>query len=169
MFFCKNIDLQNSFKLSNKIEPKRASTKFDTNIFFNSKEYQINNDILREIYISIKFIIEEIECFSEWDLNEIETNLIARISKTEKINYLENKYKELILEVQKEPEYFIFTGEKEFNGFDNWEELVINLLENEVLLIEKYLTTNFNFNDIPKQLFNDWQKYFRVKYFTDFC
>lgn len=159
----------NSTELDN-IDKNKKSTNFDFEINHNSKKYKINPDILTEIYITIKFYVEEIQFISEWEINEIETNLFARISKTEKINYVEDLYKNLFLEIQKEPEYFVFTGKKEFNGFDNWEQL-IKYIVSDTKVIEKYLTNWVDFckTNIPEGILIDWGKYFRVKYLTDFC
>ncbi len=152
------------------IEIEKDSITFDTNIFFDSKKYEINKAILREIYISIKFLVEEIKFESEFDLNEIEFDLSARISKTEKIKYLGDLNKDLHSEVQEEVgKYHLFIGKANYESASSWEEYVLHHLQHEVLLIEKYLTIDFQINDIPQELFNDWLKYLRVKYLTDFC
>lgn len=141
---------------------------FDSTLYINSKEYEINKTVLKEIYFTLLFFIEEVNQIDDWDVYSIEVNVDARFSDVEKIEYLKEKRKELLLTVQKEPEYYIYTEKREFNGYDNWKDLILDLLLCHPLLIEKYLTNDIkDLNDISecgsKVVFEDWHNYYKTK------
>ena len=134
-----------------------------------AKEYHINQDILKEIYTSIRFFVEVVATDTQFDLNRILTNLEGRIESVEKIKYLEKKHKDLYSQVKNEPEYLVYAEIKEFNGFENWEELVIESLNGEVAFIQKYLTSDIEMSDVPKEILSIWVKYYTIKAQIDFC
>lgn len=148
---------------------KTDSIEFDTMITSGAKEYHINQDILKEIYTSIHFFVEVVATDREFDLNKILTNLEGRIESVEKIKYLEKKHKDLYSQVKNEPEYLVYAEIKEFNGFENWEELIIESLNGEVDFIQKYLTSDIEMSDVPKEILSTWVKYYTVKAQIDFC
>lgn len=148
---------------------KTDSIEFDTMITLGSKEYQINQDILKEIYTSIRFFVEVVATDTEFDLNKILTNLEGRIESVEKIKYLEKKHKDLYSQVKNEPEYLVYAEIKDFNGFENWEELIIESLNGEVDFIQKYLTSDIEMSDVPKEILSLWGKYYTIKTQIDFC
>jgi hypothetical protein len=148
---------------------KTDSIEFDTMITSGAKEYHINQDILKEIYTSIRFFVEVVATDSEFDLNKILTNLEGRIESVEKIKYLEKKHKDLYSQVKNEPEYLVYAEIKEFNGFENWEELIIESLNGEVDFIQKYLTSDIEMSDVPKEILSIWVKYYTIKTQIDFC
>ena len=148
---------------------KTDSIEFDTMITLGSKEYHINQDILKEIYTSIRFFVEVVATDTEFDLNKILTNLEGRIESVEKIKYLEKKHKDLYSQVKNEPEYLVYAEIKDFNGFENWEELIIESLNGEVDFIQKYLTSDIEMSDVPKEILSLWGKYYTIKTQIDFC
>ncbi len=145
------------------------SIEFDTMITLGAKEYHINQDILKEIYTSIRFFVEVVATDTEFDLNKILTNLEGRIESVEKIKYLEKKHKDLYSQVKNEPEYLVYAEIKDFNGFENWEELIIESLNGEVDFIQKYLTSDIEMSDVPKEISSIWVKYYTIKAQIDFC
>ncbi|MCL9804912.1 hypothetical protein NAT51_05235 [Flavobacterium amniphilum] len=148
---------------------KTNSIEFDTLITLESKEYSINQDILKEIYISIRFFVEVVVTNLEFDLNKILTNLQGRIENDDKIKYLEKKHKDLYSQVKNESEYLVYAEIKEFNGFENWQELIFDCLSGESTFIQKYLTLDFEISDIPKDILSMWTKYYTIKSQIDFC
>jgi hypothetical protein len=148
---------------------KTDSIEFDTMITSGAKEYHINQDILKEIYTSIRFFVEVVATDTQFDLNRILTNLEGRIESVEKIKYLEKKHKDLYSQVKNEPEYLVYAEIKEFNGSENWEELVIESLNGEVAFIQKYLTSDIEMSDVPKEILSIWVKYYTIKAQIDFC
>ena len=148
---------------------KTDSIEFDTMITLGAKEYHINQDILKEIYTSIRFFVEVVATDTEFDLNKILTNLEGRIESIEKIKYLEKKHKDLYSQVKNEPEYLVYAEIKVFNGFENWEELIIESLNGEVDFIQKYLTSDIEMSDVPKEISSIWVKYYTIKAQIDFC
>lgn len=145
------------------------SIEFDTMITLGAKEYHINQDILKELYTSIRFFVEVVATDTEFDLNKILTNLEGRIESVEKIKYLEKKHKDLYSQVKNEPEYLVYAEIKDFNGFENWEELIIESLNGEVDFIQKYLTSDIEMSDVPKEISSIWVKYYTIKAQIDFC
>ena len=148
---------------------KTDSIEFDTIITLGAKEYYINQDILKEIYTSIRFFVEVVATDTQFDLNKILTNLEGRIESTEKIKYLEKKHKDLYSQVKNESEYLVYAEIKEFNGFANWQELIFDCLSREITFIEKYLTSDFEMSDVPKEILSTWVKYYTIKTQIDFC
>ena len=148
---------------------KTDSIEFDTMITSGAKEYHINQDILKEIYTSIRFFVEVVATDTQFDLNRILTNLEGRIESVEKIKYLEKKHKDLYSQVKNEPEYLVYAEIKDFNGFENWEELIIESLNGEVDFIQKYLTSDIEMSDVPKEILSLWGKYYTIKTQIDFC
>lgn len=148
---------------------KTDSIEFDTMITLGAKDYHINQDILREIYTSIRFFVEVVATDTQFNLNKIVTNLEGRIESVEKIKYLEKKHKDLYSQVKNEPEYLVYAEIKEFNGFENWEELIIDCLNGESDFIQKYLTSDIEMSDVPKEILNVWVKYYTIKTQIDFC
>lgn len=148
---------------------KTDSIEFDTMITLGSKEYHINQNILKEIYTSIHFFVEVVATDTQFDLNKILTNLEGRIENIEKIKYLEKKHKDLYSKVKNEPEYLIYAQIREFNGYENWEELIIDSLNGESAFIQKYLTSDIETSDVPKEILSLWVKYFTIKTQIDFC
>lgn len=148
---------------------KTDSIEFDTMITLGAKEYHINPDILKEIYTSIRFFVEVVATDTQFDLNKILTNLEGRIENIEKIKYLEKKHKDLYSQVKNEPEYLIYAEIKEFNGYKNWEELIIDILNGESAFIQKYLTSDIEMSDVPKEILSLWVKYYTIKTQIDFC
>ncbi|GAA4762903.1 MULTISPECIES: hypothetical protein [Flavobacterium] len=148
---------------------KTNSIEFDTMITLESKEYSLNEAILKEIYTSIRFFVEVVVTDTEFDLNRILTNLEGRIENVEKIKYLEKKHKDLYSEVKNESEYLVYAEIKEFNGFENWQELIFDNLHGESTFIQKYLTSDFEISDIPKDILDMWTKYYTIKTQIDFC
>lgn len=166
-----NLVLQNVF-IEDEIlidNVKTDSIEFDTMITLGAKEYHINQDILKEIYTSIRFFVEVVATDMEFDLNKILTNLEGRIESVEKIKYLEKKHKDLYSQVKNEPEYLVYAEIKEFNGFENWEELIIESLNGEVDFIQKYLTSDIEMSVVPKEISSIWVKYYTIKAQIDFC
>lgn len=166
-----NLVLQNVF-IEDEIfidNVKTDSIEFDTMITLGSKEYHINPDILKEIYTSILFFVEVVATDTQFDLNKILTNLEGRIENIEKIKYLEKKHKDLYSQVKNEPEYLIYAEIKEFNGYKNWEELIIDSLNGESAFIQKYLTSDIEMSDVPKEILSMWVKYYTIKAQIDFC
>ena len=148
---------------------KTDSIEFDTMITLGAKEYYINPDILKEIYTSIRFFVEVVATDTQFDLNKILTNLEGRIESIEKIKYLEKKHRVLYSQVKNESEYLVYAEIKEFNGFENWEELIIESLNGEVAFIQKYLTSDIEMSDVPKEILSIWVKYYTIKAQIDFC
>jgi hypothetical protein len=148
---------------------KTDSIEFDTMITFGAKEYHINQDILKEIYTSIRFFVEVVATDTQFDLNKILTNLEGRIETTEKIKYLEKKHKDLYSQVKNESEYLVYAEIKEFNGFENWQELIYDCLSGEITFIEKYLTSDIEMSDVPKEILSLWIKYYTIKTQIDYC
>lgn len=166
-----NLILQNVF-IEDEIlidNVKTDSIEFDTMITLGAKEYHINHDILKEIYTSIRFFVEVVATDTQFDLNKILTNLEGRFESVEKIKYLEKKHKDLYSQVKNEPEYLVYAEIKEFNGFENWEELIIESLNGEVDFIQKYLTSDVEMSDVPKEILSIWVKYYTIKAQIDFC
>ncbi|MDN3677686.1 hypothetical protein QWY90_10190 [Flavobacterium paronense] len=166
-----NLILQNVF-IEDEIfidNVKTDSIEFDTMITLGAKEYHINQDILKEIYTSIHFFVEVVATDTQFDLNKILTNLEGRIENIEKIKYLEKKHKDLYSQVKNEPEYLIYAEIKEFNGYKNWEELIIDILNGESAFIQKYLTSDIEMSDVPKEILSLWVKYYTIKTQIDFC
>jgi hypothetical protein len=152
-----------------KIFIREDSTDFETTLQINSKNYCISSAVLKEIFTTMKFLIEEINSIDYWDINIIETNIDARFTDTEKIEYLKEKRKELYLAIQNEPEYFVYTGKREFNGFNNWEELIYDILLYEDSLVKKFLTEDIGVPDIPKTIFTDWHNYYKTNELIKIC
>jgi len=148
---------------------KTDSIEFDTMITFGAKEYHINQDILKEIYTSIRFFVEVVATDTHFDLNKILTNLEGRIENVEKIKYLEKKHKDLYSQVKNESEYLVYAEIKEFNGFENWQELIYDCLSGEITFIEKYLTSDIEMSDVPKEILSLWIKYYTIKTQIDYC
>ena len=148
---------------------KTDSIEFDTLITLGAKEYYINQDILKEIYTSIRFFVEVVATDTQFDLNKILTNLEGRIESTEKIKYLEKKHKDLYSQVKNESEYLVYAEIKEFNGFANWQELIFDCLSREITFIQKYLTSDIEMSDVPKEILSMWVKYYTIKTQIDFC
>ena len=148
---------------------KTDSIEFDTMITLGAKEYHINPDILKEIYTSILFFVEVVATDTQFDLNKILTNLEGRIDNIEKIKYLEKKHKDLYSQVKNESEYLVYAEIKEFNGFANWQELIFDCLSGEITFIEKYLTSDIEMSDAPKEILSLWVKYYTIKAQIDFC
>jgi hypothetical protein len=148
---------------------KTDSIEFDTMITFGAKEYHINQDILKEIYTSIRFFVEAVATDTQFDLNKILTNLEGRIETTEKIKYLEKKHKDSYSQVKNESEYLVYAEIKEFNGFENWQELIYDCLSGEITFIEKYLTSDIEMSDVPKEILSLWIKYYTIKTQIDYC
>ena len=148
---------------------KTDSIEFDTMITLGAKEYYINPDILKEIFISIRFFVEVVATDTQFDLNKILTNLEGRIENIEKIKYLEKKHKELYSQVKNESEYLVYAEIKEFNGYKNWEELIIDSLNGESAFIQKYLTSDIEMSDVPKEISSLWIKYYTIKTQIDYC
>ena len=148
---------------------KTDSIEFDTMITSGAKEYHINQDILKEIYTSIRFFVEVVATDTQFDLNRILTNLEGRIESVEKIKYLEKKHKDLYSQVKNESEYLVYAEIKEFNGFANWQELIFDCLSGEITFIEKYLTSDIEMSDAPKEILSLWVKYYTIKAQIDFC
>lgn len=148
---------------------KTDSIEFDTMITLGAKEYHINPDILKEIYTSILFFVEVVATDTQFDLNKILTNLEGRIDNIEKIKYLEKKHKDLYSQVKNESEYLVYAKIKEFNGFANWQELIFDCLSGEITFIEKYLTSDIEMSDAPKEILSLWVKYYTIKAQIDFC
>ena len=148
---------------------KADSIEFDTRLTLRAKEYHINDIILKEIYTSIRFFVEAVATDTQFDLNKILTNIESRIENIDKIKYLEKKHKDLYSQVKNESEYLIYAEIKEFNGYENWEELIIDCLNGENAFIQKYLTSDFEISDIPKDIFDMWIKYYSIKKQIDFC
>ena len=148
---------------------KTDSIEFDTMITSGAKEYHINQDILKEIYTSIRFFVEVVATDTQFDLNRILTNLEGRIESVEKIKYLEKKHKDLYSQVKNESEYLVYAEIKEFNGFANWQELIFDCLSGEITFIEKYLTSDIEMSDVPKEILSIWVKYYTIKAQIDFC
>lgn len=148
---------------------KTNSIEFDTMITLESKEYSLNEAILKEIYTSIRFFVEVVVTDLEFDLNKILTNLEGRIKSDDKIKYLEKKHKDLYSQVKNEPEYLVYAELKEFNGYKNWQELIFDCLNGENDFIQKYLTSDFEISDIPKDILSMWTKYYTIKTQIDFC
>jgi hypothetical protein len=148
---------------------REDSTRFEPILHINSKEYRISKAVQKEIYNSLKFLIEEINSLDPWDINIVEANLDAKLTIAEKIDYLKEKRKELYLGVQNEPEYYVYTGKREFNGFDNWEELIFDLLLHQEIVVVKYLTNDLDIPDIPKTIYDDWHKYYKTKELISIC
>ncbi len=166
-----NLVLQNVF-IEDEISIENVRTdsiEFDTMITRGAKEYHINQDILKELYTSIRFFVEVVATDTEFDLNKILTNLEGRIESIDKIKYLEKKHKDLYSQVKNEPEYLVYAEIKEFNGFENWEELIIESLNGEVDFIQKYLTSDIEMSDVPKEISSIWVKYYTIKAQIDFC
>ncbi|WP_293894769.1 hypothetical protein [Flavobacterium sp.] len=161
-----NVFIEDEFLIDN---VKTDSIEFDTMITLGAKEYYINQDILKEIYNSIRFFVEVVATDTQFDLNKILTNLEGRIESTEKIKYLEKKHKDLYSQVKNESEYLVYAEIKEFNGFANWQELIYDCLTREITFIEKYLTSDFELSDIPKEILSTWVKYYTIKTQIDFC
>ncbi|MCL9806941.1 hypothetical protein NAT51_15500 [Flavobacterium amniphilum] len=148
---------------------KTDSIELDTSITLDSKVYKINQCILEEIYSSIQFFVETVASDIEFDLNKILTNLEGRIDNVEKIKYLEKKHKDLYSQVKNESEYLVYAEIKEVNGFENWHELIFAYLGGESTFIQKYLTSDFQMPDIPKNILSIWTKYYTIKTQIDFC
>ena len=148
---------------------KTDSIEFDTMITLGGKEYYINQDILKEIYTSIRFFVEVVATDTQFDLNKILTNLEGRIENIEKIKYLEKKHKDLYSQVKNESEYLVYAEIKEFNGYANWQELIFDCLSGEITFIEKYLTSDIEMSDVPKEILSMWVKYYTIKTQIDFC
>ena len=148
---------------------KTDSIEFDTMITLGAKEYHINPDILKEIYTSIRFFVEGVATDTQFDLNKILTNLEGRIESIEKIKYLEKKHKDLYSQVKNESEYLVYAEIKEFNGYTNWQELIFDSLSGEITFIEKYLTSDIEMSDVPKEILSMWVKYYTIKTQIDFC
>ena len=166
-----NLVLQNVF-IEDEIlieNVRTDSIEFDTMITLGAKEYHINQDILKELYTSIRFFVEVVATDTEFDLNKILTNLEGRIESIDKIKYLEKKHKDLYSQVKNEPEYLVYAEIKEFNGFENWEELIFDCLNGEITFIEKYLTSDIEMSDVPKEILSIWVKYYTIKAQIDFC
>lgn len=166
-----NLVLQNVF-IEDEIlidNVKTDSIEFDTMITLGAKEYYINPDILKEIYTSIRFFVEVVASDTQFDLNKILTNAEGRIENDEKIKYFEKKHKDLYTKVKNESEYLVYAEIKEFNGFANWQELIFDCLNGEITFIEKYLTSDIEMSDIPKEILSLWVKYYTIKAQIDFC
>ena len=150
-------------------DEKTNSIEFDTLITLDSKEYCINEDILKEIYTSIRFFVEVVASDPQFDINKILTNAEGRIENDEKIKYFEKKHKDLYAKVKNESEYLIYAEIKEFNGFSNWQELIFDCLNGEGAFIQKYLSSDIEMSDIPKDILSVWTKYYTIKTQIDFC
>lgn len=160
----------NSIELENLIENvKTDSIEFDTIITLGTKEYHLNQEILKEIYTSIRFFVEIVVTDTQFDLNKILTNIEGRIGNIEKIKYLEKKHKDLYSQVKNESEYLVYAEIKDSNGYENWEELIIDCLNGENAFIQKYLTSDIEVSDVPKDIFDMWIKYYSLRTQIDFC
>lgn len=166
-----NLVLQNVFIEDESLtdNEKTNSIEFDTMITLESKEYVINQAILKEIYTSIRFFVEVVATDLQFDLNRILINLEGLIENDEKVIYLEKKHKDLYSQVKNESEYLVYAEIKEFNGFENWEELIFDCLSGENTFIQKYLTSDIEMSDIPKDILSMWVKYYTIKTKLDFC
>ncbi|MBN8641121.1 MAG: hypothetical protein J0L86_04845 [Flavobacteriales bacterium] len=145
------------------------STEIGAYIHLNSKDYHLNEIIQKEIYTSIRFFVECADTDTTLDLSKISANLEGRIEKTDKIKYLHKKHKDLYSLVNNEPEFLVYCGIKEFNGYNNWEEYIYDNLYCDSELIIKYLTTDFEKKDIFQPVFEIWKRYYVIKTQIDFC
>lgn len=143
------------------------STHFESMIFFNKVEYKINEELLKEIYFTLEYAIINIEGTDEWDENEIEIELAGIIENEEKLKYLQNKHFALISTVKREPEYLVFIGKKEFNGYSSWEEMIMDNISYDNEIIIDYLTNDFKIG--KKNIYVTWLNYYRIKSLSDYC
>lgn len=160
-----------NFKLSNYDYTSESeissTTHFEERILFENVEYVINQEIIEEIYFTIEFCVENLEGVNEWDKAEIEIELEGILQIEEKFKYLQDKHLKLINKIKREPEYLVYSGKKDFNGYYSWKEMASERIMNESELIINYLTNNFKMPNYD--LYKQWLKYYRIKFLTDFC
>lgn len=162
-------------KLFEKEEPYNYETKiknstyFDTCMHINRIDYRISNIVLKEIYNTLRYLIEELNNLEYWEINVIEANIDARYTNDEKIEYLKEKRKELYLSIQNEPEYYVYIGKRDFNGFSNWEDWMFEVIMINEDTVIKYLTNDLQAPDIPKEIYTDWLKYFKMTQVINLC
>lgn len=145
------------------------STCFEPILYLQSVKYRISNTVQQEIYNTLLFLIEELNNLEYWEINVIEANIDARYTIDEKIEYLKEKRKELYLSIQNEPEYYVYIGKRDFNGFDNWKDYIFEIILHEEEMVIKYLTNDLQPPDIPKGIYNDWLKYFKMTEIINIC
>lgn len=145
------------------------STEFDTNLLFDTKSYEINEEILIEIYERMEVQVENIAHHYVKEKAEITITVNSFITLQEKVEYLKQKHRELYSSVNLEPEFLFFMGFNEFNGFLTWRELVIDSLRFHPELIKNYLTTSMTTIPVPEHILEMWLRYGRVEKLTDTC
>lgn len=162
-------------KLFEKEEPLNYTTNIEDSTYFepimhiNSIEYRISKTVLKEIYNTLRFLIEELNNLEYWEINVIEANIDARYTNDEKMEYLKEKRKELYLSIQNEPEYYVYIGKRDFNGFDNWEDYMFEILAHDENTVIKYLTNDLQIPDIPEEIYTDWLKYYKMTEVINLC
>lgn len=145
------------------------STCFEPILHLQSVTYRISKVVLQEIYNTLLFLIEELNNIDYWEINVIEANISARYTIDEKIEYLKEKRKELYLSIQNEPEYYVYVGKRDFNGFDNWKDYIFEIILHEEEMVIKYLTKDLQTPDIPREIYNEWLKYFKMTEIINIC
>lgn len=165
-----NTNIEDSYKSYSKETQelfKQNSTELEKTIRFNNNEYEINDELIEEIYYSLQYIIES-PSELEWEISEIEIELEGIIENDIKLKYLQDKHFTFLSEVKKEPEYLVYIGKKEFQGYRSWIDMMSDLLRHNDDLIISYLTNGFAFS-LNNTLYEDWLRYYKVKYLTDIC
>ncbi len=145
------------------------STCFEPILHLKSVEYRISNNVLLEIYNTLRFLIEELNPIEYWEINVIEANIDASFTIEEKIEYLKNKRKELYLSIQHQPEYYVYLGQRDFNGFDNWKDYIFDILLHDEKTVLKYLTEEIDVRNLSDYIYLDWLKFYKTSEIINIC
>jgi hypothetical protein len=89
---------------------------------FKHKCYQINPEVIDEIYIKI---FEQIKTYPLNDKAEIEFKLSGYLDKEEKVKFLKTEYSKAITEMSNSPYSRLFLGEKQ-SAYNNWKDYIIS-------------------------------------------
>lgn len=147
----------------------KNSTSFEPILHLQSIEYRISNTVLKEIYSTLRFLIEELNPIEHWEINIIEANVDARYTNEEKIEYLKEKRKELYLSIQNQPEYYVYLGERDFNGFGNWKDYIFDILLHDEKTVIRYLTEEIDVRNLPDYIYIDWLKFYKITEIINIC
>lgn len=142
---------------------KEDTTEFDTYITFKGKTYTLSDDVKEDIYLTLKFYVEEILNNVDYIKDGIELKLKRYSTAKDKISFLRNQQKKYIKKVETDTSFLIYSENKEVNGFDNWKDLVIDYYTSEVINI--YLTDK---KATFSKKIKDWVIFYEVKSITDF-
>ena len=177
ILFDKNLDIIDETLLEELVKLNiYKKSKFDQNdkksyikelvleqeFYFGQYLFQINNEVLEEIYLELKNFVEEIKFDFEMSEKHLDMQLESYLLIEDKIKFLAKKYRKYHSKLVENYEVKLFLGE-ELWGYKNWKELILGLIEGN--LISQHLKEQvINFND---DFIIRWSNYFSLKSMCD--